>query len=317
MTLQRVLTRVLVSLLLVQALVPAARAGGGDAPSSPVAAAPTESASAPIAAGPLVWLRGPFGRVAGGTLADPGTAPPGDQPLDTVVRHAPLVLETGASTDVSALVVAARSLDAAGAVEPLSNGALVFEGPDGVGQHLIVADVTSMSGVASQYAWLVDVPGPAAPCGRALRHPGAGHRPDRERRVDLRADGQRLLRLSLCGRRATRLQPETLPVLTAKVGELFTAQAADGSALTAWAGRLSSLDDPAQDDTRAKAVVAGPLRERGQPVRPGTAGRWTVAPGPGGRVRSRARLDADLLRAGRQLARAAGPPGLARWGQWL
>ncbi len=277
MTLQRVLTRVLVSLLLVQALVPAARAGGGDAPSSPVAAAPTESASAPIAAGPLVWLRGPFGRVAGGTLDDPGTAPPGDQPLDTVVRHAPLVLETVASTDVSALVVAARSLDAAGAVEPLSDGALVFEGPDGVGQHLIVADVTSMSGVASQYAWLVDVPDQQPPAGGLYDIPAP--------EIVLIASGG-----STSGRTGSGCYAylcvdvghpppaETLPVLTAKVGELFTAQAADGSALTAWAGRLSSLDDPSQDDTRAKAVLAGPLENvvSLSGLEPPAAGEWLL-----------------------------------------
>jgi hypothetical protein len=276
-TLQRILTHVLVSLLLVQALVPAARAGGGDAPSSPVAAAPTESAAAPIAAGTLVWLRGPFGRVAGGTLDDPGTAPPGDQPLDTVVRHAPLGLGTGASTDVSALVVAARSLDAAGAVEPLSDGALVFEGPDGVGQHLIVADVTSMSGVASQYAWLVDVPDQQPPAGGLYDIPA----PD----IVLIASGG-----STSGRTGSGCYAylcvdvghpppaETLPVLTAKVGELITAQAADGSALTAWSGRLSSLDDPARDDTRAKAVLAGPLENvvSLSGLEAPAAGRWLL-----------------------------------------
>ncbi|HZW02133.1 MAG TPA: hypothetical protein VFF55_11240 [Candidatus Deferrimicrobium sp.] len=277
MTLQRILTRVLVSLLLVQALVPAARAGGGDAPSSSVAAAPAESAAAPIAAGTLVWLRGPFGRVAGGTLDDPGTAPPGDQPLKTVVRHAPLVLETGAGTDVIALVVAARSLDAAGAVEPLSDGALVFEGPDGVGQHLIVADVTSMSGVASQYAWLVDVPDQQPPADGLYDIPA----PD----IVLIASGG-----STSGRTGSGCYAylcvdvghpppaETLPVLTAKVGELFTVQAADGSALTAWAGRLSSIDDPAQDDTRAKAVLAGPLENvvSLSGLEPPAAGRWLL-----------------------------------------
>lgn len=276
MTLQRILTRVLVSLLLVQAVVPAARAGGQDAP-SPVAAAPSESASAPPTAGPLVWLRGPFGRVAGGSLDDPGTAPPGDQPLSTAVRHAPLVLEAGAGTDVRALVVAARSLDVAGAVEPLSDGALVFEGPDGVGQHLIVADVTSMSGVASQYAWLVDVPDQQPPADGLYDIPA----PD----IVLGASGG-----STSGRTGSGCYAylcvdvghpppaETLPVLAVKAGELLTAQAADGSALTAWAGRLSPLDDPAQDDTRAKAVLTGPLENvvSLSGLEPPAPGRWLL-----------------------------------------
>ena len=93
MTLQRILTRVLVSLLLVQALVPAARAGGQETPAPAVAGAPQASASAPVTTAPAVWLRGPFGRVAGGSLVDPATAPPGEQPLGTIVRGAPLVLE--------------------------------------------------------------------------------------------------------------------------------------------------------------------------------------------------------------------------------
>jgi hypothetical protein len=268
---------VFVAILLVQAVVPVARAGGQAAPSSSVAAALTESASAPPAAGPLVWLRGPFGRVAGGTLDDPGTAPPGDHPLGTVVRHAPLVLETGAGTDVSALVVSARSLDPAGAVEPLSDGALVFEGPDGIGQHLIVADVTSVSGVASQYAWLVDVPDQQPPADGLYDIPA----PD----IVLMASGG-----STSGRTGSGCYAylcvdvghpppvETLPVLAVRAGELLMAQAADGSALAAWAGRLSSLEDPAQDDIRAKAVLAGPLENAVSlsGLEPPAAGRWLL-----------------------------------------
>jgi len=276
-TLQRILTRVLVSLLLVQALVPAARAGGGDASPPAAVEASTASVSPPAPVDLTVWLRGPFGRVAGGTLERPGTAPPGDQPLDTLVRHAPLVLEAGEGMDASALVVAARSLDAAGAVEPLSDGAFEFDGPDGIGRHLIVAHVTSMSGVTSQYAWLVDVPDLQPPADGLYDIPapaivvtsGAGSTEGRS------GSG---CYAYLCVDVGHPPPSETLPVLAVKAGELLTARAADGSALTAWAGRLSSLDDPAQDDTRAKAVLTGPLENvvSLSGLEPPASGRWLL-----------------------------------------
>jgi len=276
-TLQRILTRVLVSLLLVQALVPAARAGGQATPPPAVADTPQASASAPATAAPTVWLRGPFGRVAGGSVVDPATAPPGEQPLDTVVRGAPLVLEVERGAHVTALVVTALPRSATAAAEPLSDGSLAFEGPDGVGSHLIVVDVTIEPGVTSQHAWLVDVPDRPAPPDGLYDIPAP--------EIVVRSSAGSTAGRSgsgcyayLCVDVGNPPPAETLPVLTAKVGELITAQAADGSALTAWSGRLSSLDDPAQDDTRAKAVLAGPLENvvSLSGLEAPAAGRWLL-----------------------------------------
>lgn len=277
MTLQRILTRGFVALLLVQAVIPTASAGGEDASPSPVAALPTESASAPAAAGPLVWLRGPFGRVAGGTLDDPGTAPPGDQPLGTLVRRAPLVLEATAGLDVSALAVAARSLDAVGAVEPLSDGALAFEGPDGIGQHLVVADVTSPSGVVSQHAWLVDVPD--------MQPPADGFYDVPAPQIVLVASGGSTPGHSgsgcyayLCVDVGHPPPVAELPVLKAGIGETLSVHPEDGSAIAGWDGRLSSLDDPARSSIRAETVLEEPLENTVDlsGLEPPVAGRWRL-----------------------------------------
>jgi hypothetical protein len=275
-TLQRILTRGFVALLLVQAVIPTARAGGEDASPSPVAALATERASTP-AAGPLVWLRGPFGRVAGGTLDDPGTAPPGDQPLGTLVRRAPLVLEATADLDVRTLAVAARSLEPVGAVERLSDGALVFEGPDGIGQHIVVADVTSPSGVVSQHAWLVyvpdvqpppdgfyDIPAPQmvlmASGGSIPGHPGSG------------------CYAYLCVDVGHPPPVAELPVLKAGIGESLSVRPDDGSAIAAWDGRLTSIDDPAWPSIRADTVLVGPLEDVVDlsGLEPPAAGRWRL-----------------------------------------
>ncbi len=183
---------------------------------------------------------------------------PGEQPLGTVVRGAPLVLEMESGAAITALVVTALPRGAPGAGEPLSDGNLAFEGPDGVGSHLIVADVTIGQGVGSEHAWLVDVPDRPAPpdglydipapdivvgssAGSAVGRTGSG------------------CYAYLCVDVGHPPPAETLPVLVAKVGELLTAQAADGSAIVAWDGRLTPLDGPALDTARAEAALTEPL----------------------------------------------------------
>jgi hypothetical protein len=256
-TLQRILTRGLVSLLLVQALVPAARAGGQGAPVPAVAGAPQASASAPATTAPAVWLRGPFGRVPGGSLVDPATAPPGEQPLGTIVRGAPMVLEIDSGAAITALIVTALPFGAPGAAEPLSDGSLVFEGPDRVGSHLIVADVTTGQ-VTSEHAWLVDVPDRQAPVDGLYDIPAPEIVVGSSTASTAGRSGSGCYAY-LCVDVGNPPPAETLPVLAAKVGELLTAQAADGSAIVAWEGRLTPLDEAAPDAVRGKAALTEPL----------------------------------------------------------
>ena len=276
MTVQRLMAHAFVSLLLVQALVPAARAGGQDTPPPAVPDAPGASA-APVTAPPTVWLRGPFGRVAGGSVDDPATAPPGDQPLGTVVRGAPLVLEIDGGAAITALIVTALPRGAPGADEPLSDGALTFEGPDGVGSHLVVADVTIGHGVASQHAWVVDVPDRPAPLDGLYDIPAPDIVVGSSAGSTAGQSGSGCYAY-LCVDVGNPPPAETLPVLEAKVGDLLTAQAADGSAIVAWDGRLTPVDEPALDTVRSEAALTEPLAGvvslKG--LEPPMPGRWRL-----------------------------------------
>ncbi len=174
-------------------------------------------------------------------------------------------------------MVTARSLEAAGAVEPLSEGALAFEGPDGVGQHLIVADVTSTSGVATQHAWLVDVPDLQPPAD------GLYDIPAPEIVVTARAGASSGWSASgcyayLCVDVGHPPPVDELPVLEAGIGELLSVHPADGSAIVAWDGRLSSLDDPSQPSVRADAVLTEPLENLVSlsGLAPPAAGLWRL-----------------------------------------
>jgi len=276
-TVQRFMAHAFVSLLLVQALVPAARAGGQDTPPPAVAEAPQASAVPPTTARPAVWLRGPFGRVAGGSVDDPATAPPGEQPLGTVVRHAPLVLEIERGAAIAALIVTALPFGAPGVAEPLSDGTLAFEGPDRVGSHLIVADVTTGLGLASEHAWLVDVPDRQAPVDGLYDIPAPEIVVGSSAGSTAGRSGSGCYAY-LCVDVGNPPPAETLPVLAAKVGELLTAQAADGSAIVAWEGRLTPLDEAALDAVRGEAALTEPLAAvvslKG--LEPPMPGRWLL-----------------------------------------
>jgi hypothetical protein len=276
-TAQRILTRVVVALLLVQALVPGASAGGQEAATSPIAEASTPVSPLTEATAPVAWLRGPFGRVAGGTFEDPATAPPGGQPLGTVVQRAPLVLETASGEAISALVVTAQPIDVPRAPEPLSNGDLAFEGPDAVGRSLIVAHLTTASGVAARLAWLVDVPDQEPP------EDGLYDIPAPE--IVVTASGGSSSGRSgsgcyayLCVDVGNPPPVEDLPVLAVRPGEPLAARPDDGSALVSWKGRLSSLDDPSRVPVRTGAALQEPLQNvvNLAGLEPPAAGRWLL-----------------------------------------
>ena len=226
---------------------------------------------------PVAWLRGPFGRVAGGTLERPATAPPGGQPLGTVVRRAPLALETASGEDISTLVVTAQPIGMPRAPEPLSDGDPAFEGPDAVGRHLVVADLTTASGISSQLAWLVDVPDQPPP------EDGLYDIPAPE--IVVTAQGGSSSGRSgsgcyayLCVDVGNPPPVEDLPVLAARPGEPLTAHPDDGSALVSWKGRLSSLDDPSRGTVHGGAALEEPLQNvvNLPGLEPPSAGRWLL-----------------------------------------
>lgn len=253
----------MLSVLMVSAWVPAARAGAaGDAgrlvaepsgqPTEP-SGQPTEPSAQP--AEPLqVWLRGPFGRVLGGSPDAPATAPPLGLPLDTFVRRAPLVLETGEPSLFDRFSVASRPLSGTSPEEILSTGAVGFEGPDASGRNLIVATIAPAAGPTSQHAWLVEVPDREPPADGLYDVPA----PDvviesaSGRSSGLAADGCYAYLCVEVGRLPPVSGVEALPV---GVGEVVVLRLSDGSAITAWEGMLSPLGRATGETLRARDAL--------------------------------------------------------------
>ena len=311
MRLQRILTRVLVALLLVLALVPAARAGGRGCPAVPGRGG---SHGERIRAG-----RGRPTGLAARTLRTRRGRHAGRSRR----RHLRATSRSARSSAVRRWSCEADGRHRCQALEVRRDRSTrrVPRSPSRTGPsrsrvrttraYLIVADVTSASGVASQHAWLVEVPDRAAAGGRALRHPGAGDRADRP--VPGRRRGGRATAATSTSAWTSGHPPPARDAARAAagVGELLTVAPADGSAIAAWDGRPVVPRRPRPGPSAPRPSSTEPPA-RGQPGRPGAAsgrvaGCWTW----------RSSSTANAAGCGPSTPwwssrRAAGPPAAAR-----
>lgn len=204
---------------------------------------------------PLVWLEGPFGRVAGGSPGSPATALPGGDPLDTFVRSAPLMLESDVPfDDLIAVHVVARSLDESHTAEPLSDGATTFDGPDAIGTHVVVVTLETEPFGVTEHAWLLDVPdregGPEALLD--ITAPQIELIADAGIRVGVPGDG---CYLYLCADMGELPPPHTLEVLPVGIGETLALRTDDGSGLAGWNGTLTPLAGTQIDGAAAHSAL--------------------------------------------------------------
>ncbi len=285
-------TVLLVAGLLACAPAPAAGAGTGvEVPSgSPAATASAipvtaaglvsplpEPSMTPATDGLVLWLRGPFGRVSGGDLAEPASAAPRGQPLDTYTRDAPLRLEVSGVDLLTRLTVTSRSLVDAAAVEVLSHGAPDFAGPGQPGRSVVVAEVTTATGDVGRFAWLVHVPDREPPADGLYDIPAPGIIVESASgsRAGLTGSG---CYAYLCVEAGRTPPQEVLPALAAQVGETLRLRLADGSAMTAWQGRLWPLPGTAGAALDAGGALTdtpeGTLELAG--LEPPGAGSWVL-----------------------------------------
>jgi hypothetical protein len=327
MTLPRLAMHLLASLLIAPGLFPAADAAGRGAglpmgtaepttaatrgsvarasPAASPGRATVADATTPATDAAPLWLRGAFGRVAGGSLTHPGSAAPSAQPLDTFVVRAPLLLELpdvpGITLDRVVAMEAPWQLPVvtpghspappdpilSGGVEPtvlwsqsdgrggVPEGAIVFEGPGEPGTTLLVAELTTSSG-SRQVAWLLLVPDREPPEGDLYDIPAPGI-------VVSSAGSSRTGRAAngcyafLCVDVGHAPPTAVLPSLPARVDEPLQVRLSDGSAMVGWSGRLSPLDMPRRPTLDASAGPGGPddvMQLSGLAVP--AAGRWLL-----------------------------------------
>jgi hypothetical protein len=216
------------------------------AQAEPTALAGPAASSAPSSSDTAVpaelWLRGPFGRVAGGPVADPATAAPQDRPLDAYARGVPLQLEAADPTAVTQLEVMARPIHPAATEELLARGVTAFNGPSRSGRHLLIASAPGENAGPEARAWLVDVPDRDMPADGLLDLPAPTIRVSSasDEVTGTLGDGCYVYLCVVSGRATPpgRLQP-----LATSVGEALELRIADGSGLVAWEGRLVPLGE--------------------------------------------------------------------------
>jgi len=218
------------------------RAGLGPASPAPAPASPATDATAPPSPEPDadLWLRGPFGRVAGGPVDSPAAARPLGAPLDAFVRRAPLFLESDSDSLLGELTIVAESLADSGGEEVLSDVGPGFAGPDVPGAYRIVATLGSALGDVTERAWLVDVPDREPPPDGLYDIPA----PDvliesaDASVAGVLGDG---CYVYLCVEAGPAPPLATLEELRLRLGEVPLVRLSDGSAITAWEGRLSPV----------------------------------------------------------------------------
>jgi hypothetical protein len=189
-----------------------------------------------------VYLNGPFGRVAGGSLEAPAAAQPGHVALDAFSRSAPLVVDTRKGEPFDAKVSARAISSGDGSTETLSRGNASFEGPAAEGSYVVVVDTRTPAGEASVQAWLLEVPDRDPPQGGLYDIPA----PD----VVLEASSGSVAGtfgdgcyLYLCADLGYPTPSDQLASLTVTPGEPLQAHLSDGSGILAWDGRLEPLGE--------------------------------------------------------------------------
>lgn len=203
---------------------------------------------------PVLWLRGPFGKVAGGTRSEPATTPPGGGPLGMLYQRMPLQLEMTDPGLLPGIRVAAEPVEP-GEREVLAQGQPAFEGPSVPGVQLVVASLTSGDTVIER-AWLVEVPERQLPedglvidipAPRIVVSTAAG------RQVGVMADGCYAF---LCVETGPPTPASTLTALATQVQETPVLSIEDGSALIGWQGRLTPLAGTDGEPREATGAIA-------------------------------------------------------------
>ncbi len=236
-----IVATLLTASLLVPVPAPAAGTGTGDVGATPAPRPPTTEALPSPGRPPSLVLVGPFGQVAAG----PRRRPPRRRRMGArwtagcgTRRCASRWTRTASSSGCASR----RSPSSgSGPSEPLSSGDLSFSGPDRPGTYRLVAETIDSAGTLAQQAWLVVVP-------------------DREPPADGIYDipAPEVILSTVAGRVAGRLGSgcyvylcvevgrtpleADLRVLPTAVGEAPSLQLGDGSIITAWKGRLTSLE---------------------------------------------------------------------------
>jgi hypothetical protein len=273
-----VVATLLTASLLVPVPAPAAGTGTGDVGATPAPRPPTTEALPSPGRPPSLVLVGPFGQVAAGPLGAPAATPPDGRPLDSWVRHAPLRLEVDTDRILVGMRVTAEPVSGSGPLEPLSRGDLSFSGPDRPGTYRLVAETIDSAGTLAQQAWLVVVPDREPPADGIYDIPAP--------EVILSTVAGRVAgRLGsgcyvyLCVEAGRTPHEADLRVLPTAVGEAPSLQLGDGSIITAWKGRLTSLETGGRgrtiaasgalsDTATATAALAG--------LEPPGTGRWLL-----------------------------------------
>ncbi len=204
---------------------------------------------------PQVWLEGPFGRVAGGTVDQPAGAPPNGGALDAYIRGAPVSMEVSVPfEDLITVQVVARPIDGVAAEESLSDGATTFQGPSSPGATCIVATIETEPFGTTQHAWLVDVPDReyTQEALFEITAPGVELISDAGITVGALGDG---CYLYFCADMGEPPPPETLAPLHVGVGETLALRTDDGSGLAGWNGQLTPLAGLAIDSVTANGSV--------------------------------------------------------------
>lgn len=251
---------------------PAPAAGAGEAPTGGMAG-PTDASGSSV-----LWLSGPFGRVAGGSLQDPAVTPPDGQALDAWARRAPLRIETALDgPSLITLTVRAQPVSDSDAWEVLSHGAPAFVGPAVPGRYRLVAEARTASGGVGEWAWLVEVPDRIAPADGILDIPA----PDV---IVFSTVGQLAGRLVsgcylyLCVEGGAAPPAATLGTLAALPGEVLRTRLSDGSLAIAWKARLVPLEGSPGTSSEVRAALTDSAEATLELVglRPANVGRWLL-----------------------------------------
>jgi hypothetical protein len=207
-------------------------------------AAPDSVASPEPPVGHELWLRGPFGRLPGGSVEQPAAAQPGMIALDTFSRDAPLSLD-GGSRSIAYDTLTVRALEVAqpdAPAEILSTGEFVFTGPSTTGTALLVAELIDAKQQRSEHAWLLEVPDRDAPADGLLDIPAPDTLVEAGTQAVAGSPGHGCY-IDLCVEIGSIAPLDMLPELHVPPGEPLSARLSDGSAIIAWEGSLEPLSD--------------------------------------------------------------------------
>jgi hypothetical protein len=261
----------------------AASGAGADGITGIVAGATSPATPAPSArpaAGssrPLIWLRGPFGRVLGGTPDSPAVSEPGGRPLDAYVRGMPMLLEARPPEALSRVEVTARTEGDRSGDESLPLFGPAFEGPRKPGERLLIVSVRGADGSLSEHAWRLLVPDREAPEDGIFDIPAPSIVVSSASGSVTAEQGQGCY-VYLCVEVGRPAPDAFLPVLFAGVGETLSLETGDGSGMVAWDGWLRPMGGGEGEAMQARgAATEAPAAVASlDGLAPPSAGEWVL-----------------------------------------